>query len=229
MNHSVSLERVTEGLAKSHWQAKRDEPRPLPPCTIGLTREAGTPGTSVAQEVGRRLGWPVYDRELLEHIAKETGLRMNLLESVDEKPQGWLRQSFQQLLGVPTISENSYVRHLVETVLSLAKIGHCVLVGRGGAHLLPRQTTLTVRLIAPRQHRIEAYARRYNVSHDEAARKVDTVDRDRAAFVKDHFRRDPAEPAQYDLLLNTARWSVNDCADMIVQALRRLEAGGSGA
>src|SRR5262249_39564776 len=109
------------------------------------------------------------------------------------------------------------------TALALSRLGRCVLVGRGGAHILPHDTTLRVRLVAPREHRIAEAARRRGLPPDEAARYVDATDRDRTAFVKAHFHRDPTDPSQYDLLLNTARWSVSECAEMIVEAVRRLE------
>src|SRR5262249_41889981 len=63
------------------------------PFTIALSRQAGTEGTAVAQEVGKRLGWQVYDHELLERIAQEMNVREALLESVDERRQSWLLES----------------------------------------------------------------------------------------------------------------------------------------
>jgi hypothetical protein len=78
--------------ACQHWQARRRpasaEPHVEPTIphafSIALSREAGTQATAVAQEVGRLLGWQVYDRQLLEMIAQDMRLRTNLLESVDE-------------------------------------------------------------------------------------------------------------------------------------------------
>jgi cytidylate kinase len=225
MQPHFPVHRVTEGLAQAQaqWRQRRSEAhKQTTPPTIAIAREAGCPGSSVAQEVGRRLSWPVYDKELLEHISQESGIRLSLLESVDEQPQGWLRQGMQALFGVPTISEQGYVYRLAEALLSLSKIGRCIFVGRGAPHILPDETTLRVRLIAPRDFRVAAYAQRFNVSPEEAARKVDATDHDRTAFVKHHFRHDPTDPLKYDLVLNMARWSVGDCADLIVDAVHHL-------
>ena len=51
---------------------------------------------------------------------------------------------------------------------------------------------------------------------------MENTDRERAAFIKDHFLKDPADPRWYDLLLNVSRWSVMECADLIVDGLSRL-------
>jgi cytidylate kinase len=196
--------------------------------TIVLTREAGTLGTSVAREVGTRLGWPVYDHELLERIAQEMGLRTSLLESVDEKRVGWMTESMEAFLAVPHVSESAFIRRVIETVLALGAHGECVLVGRGAAHILPAATTLRVRLVAPLHDRVAALSRSLGISLQEAARRIDTTDRERINFIKDHFRCDPTDPHNYDLVLNFARFSTAECAELVVEALRRLQARPRG-
>src|SRR5436190_24232141 len=92
---TLSLERQVGALerAQRHWQAQPRAGQSATAFTIALSREAGTPGTSVARALGTRLGWAVYDHELLERIAQETGLRVNLLQSVDERHKGWLTEA----------------------------------------------------------------------------------------------------------------------------------------
>src|SRR5262249_15644401 len=197
MNLSHSLSRLAEGIerAERHWSAHHKEPagRPEagPALTITLAREAGCPGTSLARELGARLGWPVYDHELLEHIAREMGLRVKLVESVDEKPQNWLEEAAGSLSSAPGVSDDAYVRYLGGTVLSLGAHGRCVIVGRGAGHLLPPEATLRVRLVGDLKDRIQALGRRLGLSHEEAARRVEETDRERVRFVKDHFQKDP--------------------------------------
>src|SRR5262245_10840905 len=94
-----NLARYTEAVerAQNHWQTRQEQVRAgqTHAYTIALARQAGAPGTSVGQEVGRRLGWQVYDHELLEHIAREMGLRVSLLESVDERRRSWLLECLE--------------------------------------------------------------------------------------------------------------------------------------
>jgi cytidylate kinase len=227
-----SLERQVGALerAQRHWQEQHGDGGPAAPpaFTLALTREAGTPGTTVAREVGARLGWAVYDHELLQRISQEKGLRVSLLESVDERQKGWLTEAAEAFAAVPSVTENTYVRYLIETVLSLGAHGHCVIVGRGSAHILPADRTLRVRLVAHPEDRISATARRLGCPPAEAKRWVEETDRERARFIKTHFLKDPTDPLGYDLVLNTSRWSVPECADLIVQALRQLQARARG-
>jgi cytidylate kinase len=111
----------------------------------------------------------------------------------------------------------------VETILSLAAHGRCVIVGRGAPHLLPWATTLRVRLVAPLEYRVEVFGRERGLSHDEAAREVENLSRERVRFIKDHFHKDPTDPANFDLVLDAARFTPDGCAEVIVAALRLLE------
>jgi cytidylate kinase len=221
------MERIADVLDhdQRHWQERQKESRRTTtlPFTIAIAREAGTPGTSVAREVGARLGWLVYDHELLERIAHEMGLRTSLLASIDERHVSWLEETVEQFASVPIVSESNYVRHLVETILALGTHGQCIIVGRGAAHILPAGTTLRVRLVAIREDRIAATCLRLGVSAQEAARWVEKTEKERTAFIRDHFQQDPTDPRRYDLVLNTSRWSIPECAELIIQALHRLE------
>jgi hypothetical protein len=144
---SGQLHRYADALerAQRHWHLRHSAAvageEPGRALTIALEREAGTFGTSLAQELGKHLDWPVYDHELLELIAEQMGLRVSLLETVDERRQGWLSEAFQRFAEVPQVNENSYVRHLVQTMLSLAAHGQCIIVGRGAAQVLPAAST----------------------------------------------------------------------------------------
>jgi cytidylate kinase len=234
MNHRSQSERLIEALAKvlQHWQSRRkaearqvDDSGPSSRAfTIALSRESGARGTSTAREVGARLGWAVYDHELLERIAQEMNLRTSLLESVDERKVSWLQECVEAFASVPSVSGSAYVRHLIQTLLSLAAHGECVIVGRGAAQILPAEATLRVRLVAPVEWRIVAMSQKLGISREEAARQVETIDRERVRFVKDHFQKEATDPRQYDLVLNSSRYSVGECADLIVEGLRRLQA-----
>ena len=74
-------------------------------------------------------------------------LRTKLLESVDERRTSWLVEFAEAFSQLPLVSEVAYVRHLIQTILSLSVHGSCVIVGRGATHILPPATTLRVALV----------------------------------------------------------------------------------
>ena len=103
-----------------------------------------------------------------------------------------------------------------------------MIVGRGAPHILPFTSTLRVRLVGLLADRIDAVRQKLGVSWEEAARRVEDMDRHRRQFIKEHFQQDIADPRHYDLILNSSRWSVAECADFILDALHRLQAHPPG-
>jgi cytidylate kinase len=223
----ISSIKLTESLARAHqhWNARREQAESEAPrikFSIAISRETGTYGAAIAREIGTRLGWPVYDRELLQRIADDIGVHRTLVESVDERQVSWLSECLGSLFAAREVNETVYFRRLVEALLSLASHGECVIVGRGATKVLPEASSLRVRIVAPREHRIQAVRQNHGVSYDDAAARVDTTDRERNRFVENHFHIDAADAANYDLVLNSARLSAVECADLILAALDRL-------
>lgn len=228
--HDLSLS-LTEALIRSELgREQKDTPggkRPeerRPPFTITISREAGALGNSVASEIGARLNWPVYDRNILEKIAEELGRSPTQLEGVDERPVPWLEECLACLFDRYHVGSDAYVKHLFAAVRGLGAQGRCVLVGRGANFILSPESTLRVRLIAMPQDRIQVIAKKLGLSNAEADLWIKTTERERTGFIKRTFNEDPSNPHHYDLVLNMSRLSVSDAADIILETLRHLEA-----
>lgn len=232
MEHPIPRSHMSETLEHlcRHWEEKRKAAEKVaqlpttPPLTIALAREAGTQGTAIGREVGARLGWPVYDHELLETIAEQMGLRTRLLKSVDERRMSWMEEMFNTFMEIPYVNEVAYAQHLIKTILALGTHGESVIVGRGAAHILPVETTLRVRLIAPLKERINVWSKELGIRPTDAARQVKVTDEERIAFVKEHFQKDPSDLHRYDLVVDHSRFGVPGCAGLIVAALNGLQA-----
>jgi cytidylate kinase len=161
-------------------------------------------------------------------MAEEMNVQIGLLENVDERNVHWLLERMEAFSAIPYVSENAYVRRLIETLLTIGARGHAVIVGRGAPHALPQTTTLRVRLVAEFEFRVRNVMAEMGLTHGEAARKVKAVERERRHFLKDHFHIDPEDPVNYDLLLNTTHIPVAGCVEIIEAALhvRERERGG---
>ena len=165
-----------------------------PPLTIAISRQAGALGKTIAQSVGRRLGWPVLDHELLEQMASEMHIDVRLLDNIDEQHVPWLVERLEAFSSIPYVSESAYVRQLLETVLSVGARGQCIIVGRGAAHILPPPLAIRVRLIGELADRAQVIMRELSTTLDDAERQVKALDQRRVAFVKNHFHIDPTAP-----------------------------------
>jgi cytidylate kinase len=233
MSRTPSSEPNAEALQQAlrHWrrqgqsQADLIEQQPAK-FTIAISRQRGAGGSRVAAELGTLLNWPVYDRNLIETIVEDTGVRAQLVESVDERRSNWFRECLEAFIGAPTISGIKYAHRLAQVLTSLAAHGDCIIVGRGASFLLPLSSTLRVRLVAPLKQRIAHIREDQQMSLHDAARHVTQIDSQRNAYVKEFFHKDPCDAELFDLVLNTARFSHSQCAELIVEAMDKIAVGG---
>jgi cytidylate kinase len=223
--------RVAEAWIRAGEQPRPGRPvaRPATAFTVALSREAGSGGAVVAREVGRRLNWPVFDNELLTQISQDLHVDVHRLKDLDERPGSRLVECIEAFAARPDVTEVAYFRSLLRLLQTLGARGECVLVGRGAALFLPAASTLRVRVVATHESRVAAIAQERQLSPAEAARYVDSTDRDRDRFVKTHFHKDLADPLLYDLVLNASRFTVDECAGMVIEGLHSLQARKPGS
>jgi hypothetical protein len=193
------------------------------PLTIAVNRQAGSRGAEIARIAGARLGWPVYDHELLQRISAEKGLHARLVEHLDERRLNWL-EAIVLAYSAGGGKEGAYLQALLELFGSLSKMGRCIIVGRGAAHALPPETTLRVRIIADRAARIANVQKTQGLSAGEAERWVDSTDRERERFSRYYFNANVADPMLYDLVLRSDRLGVEEPAAIIAQAGQVMDA-----
>jgi cytidylate kinase len=192
--------------------------------TLALSRETGARGSMIARRVGRKLGWQVYDQELLEYVANEGPLRQELMELLSSESAQWVEERLEQLLQAQNISQHPSIVQLARAILALGSQGGVVLIGRGAGSLLPSATTLHVRVVAPLADRIAFHRQRLRLTVEEAVEQVQVRDNHRAEFLATHFHRLPGDIYQYDMVLNSSLLGEEPCADLIAHAVQAKRA-----
>ena len=190
-------------------------------CYLSISREAGAGGSTVAELVGKRLGWEVLGKELLDRIAQRFHSNRMMLELVDETPSNWVYDVLGTWMDSKVIPHETYVVQLGRVVMAAAKHGNAVFVGRGSQFFLPREKGLCVRLIASEQFRIENLMRLKSLEEPEAKRFMREVDCGRREFAQKFFSHDVTDPHFYDLVVNTAQIGMECAAEVILTAMRR--------
>src|SRR5581483_5336898 len=102
---------------------------------------------------GGKLGWQVYDQELLEYMTQDAVVRQGLTDALSPACLEWLEARLA-VLRRGWKGEDPAVANLALVVLALAAGGQVVLIGRGAGCILPGATTLNVRVVAPLEERI---------------------------------------------------------------------------
>ncbi len=181
---------------------------------ITLEREFGSGGGEIAAQVATRLGWKLWDQLLTEEIARRMDCDCRAVEEHEEKRdpvyyrllKAFMRGSFEGSLNAPRLKmvDTECVREVVQKLLpEIADAGHCVIVGRGSAYYLgKRADTFHVFIYAPFQQRVQR-VRATGKSEREAVELVETVDRDRADFIKRYFDVEWPGRHRFHLMVNS--------------------------
>jgi cytidylate kinase len=170
--------------------------------------------------VGRKLGWQVYDQELLEYMAQDTVVRQELFDSLPPAASAWLEARLEELLRQQNLSQHPSVLSLARVTLALGAGGGVVLIGRGAGCILPRASTLHVRVVAPLEERVAFMSQWLRLTVAEAAERVRLRDARRAEFVQTHFHRRTDDVHQFDLVLNSSLLGEELGAELVAQAAR---------
>jgi cytidylate kinase len=189
------------------------------PC-IALSRLPGAGAAEFGQRLAERLGYAFFGIEIVDHIARQTGLRHDLVAGVDEHVRSSIERYVVDAFRAERFTESDYLRHLVRTVASLGERGAAVILGRGAQFVLPPERALRVMLVASRAARAERIAKQEGVTREQANARLAARDAERREFLMHHFRRDPDAAEHYDLTLNLGTLSQDAALDLTELALR---------
>ncbi len=180
---------------------------------ITISREMGSGGIPIANDVAEKLGYTLVDGEAIAKVAHKYGLSPEAIEKTDEKPPAFVEKLDEQM---------ELDLHQIELiVLEYALKGNVVIYGRGGKDLLQDiSSVFRVRIIAPFELRVERWAEREWLDPELARILVRKSDQQRAGFIKYYFDRDWDNPLDYDLVVNTHRLSEETAVKLICDGVK---------
>ena len=200
---------------------------------ITVSRLYGSGGSEVAALTAKLLDWSLLDNTVVDAVAARMGLSAAEVRDREERvpslverltsamamgSQEWVspmaaaakRPTDEQLIEV--------TRHIIEEAIAA---GSVVVVGRGAQEMqAEREDSLHVFCYAPRKALIARTMQREGVSAEEAARLVDSTNKERDQWVRLHWERDRRAHENYDLSVNTERLGIQGSAQLIVSAAK---------
>jgi cytidylate kinase len=211
---------------------------------ITISREYGAGGLRIGRSVAERLGLAFVDAILIEETARRLRVPQEAVRRWDERGEGFLLGVLRSMRTAhpeyasgsawPDAEEGTadperisrVTREIIEEV---GRAGNAVIVGRGGAFILPvGPGAHHFRIIAPRSRRIRRLLESGG-TEDEVARTLDRVDRERLAFVRHRFGVDARDAGHYCLVVNTGCLSFESAADLLVGIAGSAPAHADGA
>ena len=182
---------------------------------ISVEREFGSGASFIAKTLAERLGWELLDQSLTEKIAKLAQVDPREVLRCDEHNDPVLyrlakvfaRGSYERIMpmeGRESFDTDRMVQLVTAVIEKAGEKGNCVIVGRGAPWILRnRKDAFHVFIYAPREEKIKRVLGQ-GYTEQEAAELVDTVDQERAAFIKRYFGKDWPTRYLYNMMINSS-------------------------
>ena len=194
--------------------------------TIG--REFGSGGKAVGEKLAERLGIKLYDKELLQQAAKDSGFCEEIFENHDEKPTN----SFLYSLVMDTYSVSGYsaapfldmpLNHKVflaqfETIKKIAETESCVIVGRCADYALAdNPDCINIFIHADMDIRIRNVCKSLNITENKARDIINKTDKQRASYYNYYTSKKWGDSKSYNLSLDAGKLGIDNCVEMILK------------
>lgn len=194
--------------------------------TIG--REFGSGGKAIGEKLAERLGIKLYDKELLQQAAKDSGFCEEIFENHDEKPTN----SFLYSLVMDTYSVSGYsaapfldmpLNHKVflaqfETIKKIAATESCVIVGRCADYALAdNPDCINIFIHADMDIRVRNICKSLNVTENKARDIINKTDKQRASYYNYYTSKKWGDSKSYNLSLDAGKLGIDNCVEMILK------------
>ena len=201
--------------------------------TIG--REFGSGGREVGEKLAAKLGIKLYDKELLQQAAKDSGFCEEIFENHDEKPTN----SFLYSLVMDTYSVSGYsaapfldmpLNHKVflaqfETIKKIAEKESCVIVGRCADYALSdNPDCINIFIHADLDVRIKNVSRNLNITENKARDIINKTDKQRASYYNYYTSTKWGDSKSYNLSLDAGKLGTDNCVEMILKFRELMDA-----
>ena len=187
---------------------------------ITISREFGSGGRFIGEEVAKKLGIACYDKNIINQIAEESGLSPDYIqESAELSPKKGL---FAYALAGRDITGKSVEDMVYEAqrkvILELAEKEVCVIIGRNADFILKdRDDVLNIFIHGNMPEKTERICRLYNVSEKEAVKMMTDIDKRRMTNYNFYTDQRWGKASNYTLCLNSSQLGYDKCEKIIIE------------
>lgn len=196
---------------------------------ITIGREYGSGGRSIAIELAKVLGIKYYDKELMAIAAKDSGLKAECFEHVDEKTPGSflssLASNFFHLSDYNNaFNDEKLFQFQSDAIKRVADESDAVIVGRCSDYILRnRSRMISIFLHAPIKSRIKTVSERESLSEREALERIKSRDKERAAYYNFYSDKTWGKASTYMISLDSSVMSIEENAQTIAKLIKKID------
>ena len=190
---------------------------------ITISREFGSGGRFIGEEVAKKLGIAYYDKNIIGQIAEKSGLSPEYIqENAELSPKKGL---FAYAFSGRDITGKSVEDMVYEAqrniILELAETEPCVIIGRNADYILKdRDDVLNVFIHGDMPEKIKRITGLYNVKEKEAVKMMADTDKRRRTNYNFYTDQNWGKASNYTLCLNSSQLGYDRCEMIIMECVK---------
>ena len=190
---------------------------------ITISREFGSGGRFIGEEVAKKLGIAYYDKNIINQIAEESGLSPDYIqESAELSPK---KVILAYALAGRDITGKSVEDMVYEVqrkvILELAEKEPCVIIGRNADFILKdRDDVLNVFIHGNMPEKMKRICQLYNVSEQDAVKMMTDTDKRRMTNYNFYTDQRWGKASNYTLCLNSSQLGYDKCEEIIMECVK---------
>ena len=190
---------------------------------ITISREFGSGGRFIGEEVAKKLGIAYYDKNIINEIAEKSGLSPEYIqENAELSPKKGL---FAYALAGRDITGKSVEDMVYEAqrkvILDLAEKESCVIIGRNADYILKdRDDVLNVFIHGNMPEKTQRIIRLYNVDEKKAVKMMADTDKRRMTNYNFYTEHKWGKASNYTLCLNSSQLGYDRCEKIIMECIK---------
>ena len=190
---------------------------------ITISREFGSGGRFIGEEVAKKLGISYYDKNIISRIAEKSGLSPEYIqENAELSPKKGL---FAYAFSGRDITGKSVEDMVYEAqrniILELAEKEPCVIIGRNADYILKdRDDVLNVFIHGDMSEKIKRITGLYNVKEKEAVKMMADTDKRRRTNYNFYTDQNWGKASNYTLCLNSSQLGYDRCEMIIMECVK---------
>ena len=190
---------------------------------ITISREFGSGGRFIGEEVAKKLGIKYYDKDIIGQIAEQSGLSPEYIqENAELSPK---RGLFAYAFSGRDITGKSVEDMVYETqrkvILDIAEKEDCVIIGRNADFVLKdRNDVLNIFIHGDMPEKMKRICQLYNVAEAEAAKMIADIDKRRMTNYNFYTEQKWGMAGNYTLSLNSSQLGYEMCQRIIMECVK---------
>ena len=190
---------------------------------VTISRQFGSMGRMIAQQLSRELGVDFYDRDIVEETASRMGLPVSVISNTEENSKSiYFKQQYPLGMGIASMRDEIFLIQK-NIIRDLAQKESCIIVGRcADSILMDMENHLNVYIYAPMGARLRNAVELAKLDEKTAKKMIREIDRSRELYHRRYCPEYVDASTNKDIMIDSSRFGAEETVKILAGLVREM-------